>query len=127
TTQQTWIEQSNMVGRDFPTDNFETLNQAAQIDNSQTFTLKDQVGLVSYLGRVTYDYKSKYLLSTSFRTDGSSYFAKGKKWGYFPSVSTGWVVSSEPFMQDVNVISNLKLRTSYGATGNNRISSFAFQ
>lgn len=127
TTQQTWIEQSNMVGRDFPTDNFETLNQAAQIDNSQTYTLKDRVGLVSYLGRITYDYKSKYLLSTSFRTDGSSYFAKGQKWGYFPSVSTGWVVSSEPFMEDISVISNLKLRTSYGATGNNRISSFAFQ
>lgn len=127
TAQQTWIETSNMVGLDFPTDDFETLNQAAQIDQSQTYTLKDRIGLISYLGRLTYDYKTKYLLAASFRTDGSSYFAPGHKYGYFPSVSAGWVVSKEEFMRDINELSNLKLRASYGATGNNKISSFLFQ
>lgn len=127
TMQQTFINDSRMVGRDFPTDDFQTLNQAAQIDQAQTYTLKDQIGLLSYLGRITYDYKGKYLFSSSFRTDGSSYFAKGNQYGYFPSVSAGWLMSSEPWLQKVNWISNLKLRTSYGATGNNRINSFAFQ
>src|SRR5690606_27205444 len=83
TVQQTWIENSSMAGLNFPTENFETLNQAAQIDQSRTFTLKDRIGLMSYLGRVTYDYNNKYMLTASFRTDGSSYFAKGRKYGFF--------------------------------------------
>ncbi|MNJ93084.1 TonB-dependent Receptor Plug Domain protein [compost metagenome] len=127
TVQQTWVDNSTIVARDFPTDNFQTLNQAAQIDQNLTRTLKDKIGLISYLGRLTYDYKNKYLFAASFRTDGSSYFAEGNRWGVFPSVSAGWLVSSEKFMANVNWISNLKIRTSYGATGNNRISSFAFQ
>ncbi len=127
TTQQTYITNSRIVGLNFPADRLETINLATSIDQSRTNTLKDQIGLVSYLGRLTYDYKSKYLLQGSFRTDGSSYFAKGQKWGYFPSVSAGWVLSNEAFMQNVRWLSNLKLRSSYGATGNNRINSFAFQ
>jgi len=70
---------------------------------------------------VTYAYKSKYLLSTSLRTDGSSYFGPGNKWGSFPSVSAGWNVSREKFLDNIKWLSNLKLRGSYGATGNNRI------
>ncbi len=127
TVQQTWIENSSMAGLNFPTENFETLNQAAQIDQSRTFTLKDRIGLMSYLGRVTYDYNSKYMLTASFRTDGSSYFAKGRKYGFFPSVSAGWNISSEPFMKDISWLTTLKLRSSYGATGNNRIESFSYQ
>lgn len=127
TMQQTWIDQSRIVGRDFPTEDFTTVNQAAQIDQSQTYTLKDRIGLLSYLGRLTYDYKGKYLFSTSFRVDGSSYFKKGNQYGSFPSVSGGWLISREGFMQNQKLISNLKIRTSYGATGNNRINSFAFQ
>lgn len=127
TMQQTWIDNSRIVGRDFPTEDFTTVNQAAQIDQSQTYTLKDQIGLLSYLGRLTYDYKGKYLFSSSFRVDGSSYFKKGNQYGSFPSVSGGWLISNEKFMQNQKAISNLKIRTSYGATGNNRINSFAFQ
>jgi TonB-linked SusC/RagA family outer membrane protein len=126
TTQQTKIKESTMVGRNFPTENFETLNQAGQIDQALTNTLKDRVGLISYLGRVTYDYKDKYLLSASFRTDGSSYFYKGQKYGSFPAISAGWGIANEPFMKKVDWISNMKLRASYGATGNNKIQSFAF-
>jgi hypothetical protein len=75
---------------------------------------------------VNYSYANKYLLSASFRADGSSYFAPGKKWGSFPSVSLGWVASEEKFLQNVDWLSKLKLRASYGATGNNRITDFAF-
>lgn len=127
TMQQTWIDQSRIVGRDFPTEDFTTISQAAQIDQADTYTLKDQIGLLSYLGRLTYDYKGKYLFSSSFRIDGSSYFKKGNQYGSFPSVSGGWLISNEDFMQNQKLISNLKIRTSYGATGNNRINSFAYQ
>jgi TonB-linked SusC/RagA family outer membrane protein len=127
TTQQTMIKESNMVGRNFPTDEFETLNQAAQIDQALTRTLKDRVGLISYLGRITYDYKSKYLLGLSYRMDGSSYFDVGKKYGSFPAISAGWGIAKEDFMKNVTWISNMKLRASYGATGNNKIPSFSFQ
>ncbi|EOR94893.1 TonB-dependent receptor [Arcticibacter svalbardensis MN12-7] len=126
TTQQTWITTGTVVGRNYAADQLDT--QPSLIDLSLTKTYKDQVGLLSYLGRLTYDYKNKYLFSTSFRTDGSSYFNVGKKYGYFPSFSAGWVVSNEDFMQGIRTtVSNLKFRTSYGATGNNKISSFSYQ
>lgn len=82
--------------------------------------------LLSYLGRVNYDYKSKYLLTASFRADGSSKFAKDNKWSYFPSGSFAWRMSEERFIKDnLNFVSDLKLRTSYGITGNNRVPDFA--
>ncbi|RZL01990.1 MAG: SusC/RagA family TonB-linked outer membrane protein, partial [Hymenobacter sp.] len=77
--------------------------------------------LLSYFGRVQYDYKQKYLVSASLRRDGSSRFGNRRPFGYFPAVSVGWRVSDEPFMRDIKFISDLKLRASYGVTGNNRI------
>lgn len=127
TTQQTWIDDDNMVGRDFPTEDFKTLNQAGQIDQELTYTLKDQIGLLSYLGRITYDFDNKYMLAVSYRVDGSSYFYKGQKYGSFPSISAGWMLSDESFMKGISWLNSLKIRSSYGATGNNRINSFAFQ
>ncbi|MFC5284399.1 SusC/RagA family TonB-linked outer membrane protein [Pedobacter alpinus] len=124
TTQQTFTNSSRYVGRDYPADQLNT--QPSQIDLALSVPFQDRVGLISYLGRFNYDYKSKYLFQTSFRTDGSSNFAPGRKWGYFPSVSLGWVASNEDFLKDARWLSNLKLRSSYGATGNNRINSFAF-
>lgn len=126
TAQQTNINRDQTTGLDFPSDDIRTLNNASSIDKNGTFGTKNQIGLISYLGRVNYDFKSKYLLSASFRTDGSSYFAPGNKWGSFPSISVGWVPTKEKFLQNVYWLSNLKLRGSYGATGNNRISDFAF-
>lgn len=127
TVQQTWQKNVNMVGYNFPTETFETISQAGQIDQSLTKTLKYKEGLLSYLGRINYDYRNKYLLSLSFRTDGSSKFAPAHKWGSFPSVSAGWVVSKESFLSNVKDISNLKLRLSYGATGNNRVPNFSYE
>lgn len=126
TAQQTKIREEQAVGLDYPSDNITTLNTALQIDQAGTYNFVNQIGLLSYLGRVSYAYKNKYLLSASYRADGSSYFAPGNKWGYFPSVSLGWVASKEKFLADVAWLSNLKLRASYGATGNNRIVDFAF-
>ncbi|SDK00960.1 TonB-linked outer membrane protein, SusC/RagA family [Pedobacter sp. ok626] len=82
--------------------------------------------LESYLARVNYGYKSKYLFTASFRADGSSKFADGHKWGYFPSAAFAWNVMKETFMKKITVISDAKLRTSYGVTGNNRVNDFAY-
>lgn len=76
--------------------------------------------------RVNYDYDSRYLFAASVRADGSSKFAAGNKWGYFPAVSAAWRFSSEPFMKDVKFISDAKIRLGYGASGNNRVSDFAY-
>lgn len=78
--------------------------------------------LLSYFGRVNYDFESKYLLSATFRADGSSKFSSGNQWGYFPSAAVAWRVSSEPFMESAkNWLDDLKLRVSYGTAGNNNI------
>ena len=126
TAQKTNTSENQITGMNLPTDDIKTLNLATAIDMSGTYTLRTPVGLLSYLGRVTYDYKGKYLMSASLRTDGSGYFPKGHKYGWFPAASLGWRISSEPFMENINWLSNLKLRTSYGATGNNRIEPFAY-
>ena len=89
------------------------------VDNSGIGAGKDV--LLSYFTRAQYDYKQKYLLSASLRRDGSSKFGRNKPFGYFPAVSAGWRVSSEDFMKGIDFISDLKLRASWGVTGNNRI------
>ncbi|WP_180272304.1 TonB-dependent receptor [Maribacter sp. 4U21] len=80
--------------------------------------------LISYFSRLQYAYDSKYLLSASIRRDGSSRFGDNNKFGIFPSVSGGWVVSNEGFFPKESVISNLKLRYSWGKTGNNQIGDY---
>ena len=84
--------------------------------------------LLSFFGRVTYDYARKYLLTFNIRRDGSSRFGPNRKWGTFPSASAGWQVLDEPFMQAVKpTVSTLKLRASYGLGGNNNIGNYAYQ
>ena len=82
--------------------------------------------LLSYFGRVTYDYAGKYLLSASLRRDGSSKFAEGKQYGIFPAVSVGWRISEEEFLKSSEVIDELKLRASYGSVGNQNIPNFKY-
>jgi TonB-linked SusC/RagA family outer membrane protein len=76
----------------------------------------------SFFGQASYNYQHKYLASVTMRADGSTKFAPGYQWGYFPSVSGAWVLSEEPFMKDIRWISNFKIRAAYGLAGNNRIS-----
>ena len=78
--------------------------------------------LFSWFGRVNYDFDSKYLLSATFRADGSSKFAEGNRWGFFPSAAVAWRISAEPFMEGTRSwLDDLKLRFSYGTAGNNNI------
>ncbi|MEA5126675.1 MAG: TonB-dependent receptor [Proteiniphilum sp.] len=84
--------------------------------------------LVSFFGRLNYDYLGRYLASATFRADGSSKFAKGNRWGYFPSVALAWRINDEQFMLPTEEwLSDLKLRMSYGQSGNNRITDNAWQ
>jgi TonB-linked SusC/RagA family outer membrane protein len=84
-------------------------------------------GLASWLARADYKFKSKYLLTLTFRADGSSKFAEGSRWGYFPSGALAWRFTEENFMKKFKPLSDGKLRLSYGLTGNNRISDFAYR
>lgn len=89
-------------------------------------SLSSRWGLLSYLGRINYNYKSKYYFTASFRSDGSSKFAPGKRWGYFPSGALSWRMSGEEFMKKLTFVSDAKLRLSYGETGNNRVADFPY-
>lgn len=80
--------------------------------------------LASFIGRVNYSYKSKYLFTATFRADGSSRFGKGNKWAYFPSAAFAWNACHEPFFQDIRWLSNFKIRTSAGISGNTAISGY---
>ena len=83
-------------------------------------------GLVSYLGRANYVFDDRYLITVSGRVDGSSRFGENYKYGFFPSVGLGWNVSQEDFWNDGGLVSRLKLRASWGQTGNDRIGDFAY-
>jgi len=86
---------------------------------------KDEWSLLSAIARAQYNYADKYLFSAAIRADGSSRFGKNNRWGYFPSVSGAWYMTEEPFMKSVPWITNLKLRTSWGVTGNMSIGNYA--
>ena len=83
---------------------------------------------MSYFGRLNYDFAEKYMFTAIFRADGSSVFAPGHRWGYFPSFSAGWVVSNEKFMKNTaNWLSFLKIRAGWGQNGNKSISAFQYE
>ncbi len=113
------------VGGTFNNSIIHTLNNAI-IDPGATYSTMSEWGLISYFSRVNYGYKEKYLLTASVRTDGCSRFGADNKWGYFPSASIAWSVSKENFMQNIPTISELKIRASYGVTGNFNIGDFDY-
>jgi TonB-linked SusC/RagA family outer membrane protein len=127
TYQKTNSKGSGIYGTQFPSDYVETLNAANIIDADQTFTRKEAIGLLSFLARVNYSYKDKYLLSVAARADGSSLFGPENKYGIFPSTSIGWNINEEKFWKEnINFINKFKLRTSFGVTGNNDITNYSF-
>jgi TonB-linked SusC/RagA family outer membrane protein len=83
--------------------------------------------LLSYMGRVNYSYRGKYLFQASMRWDGSSRLAEGHKWNSFPGISAGWRIKDEPFMEDLRIVSDLKLRASYGKVGNTAVRPYGTQ
>ncbi len=101
-------------------------NNIALADGGTTFTINGTDKLVSYFGRLDYNYNEKYLLQVSARTDGSTRFGSNTRFGFFPAASAGWIVSSEDFLSSSDVITFLKLRASYGISGSNEISNNIF-
>lgn len=107
----------------------------AYLDNTPVITNRTTLSgspwgksaLASFFGRVNYDYAGKYMATLVMRADGSSNFARGHRWGYFPSVSAGWVMSEEPFMESIrNWMDFLKIRASWGQNGNQDIPAFQY-
>lgn len=127
TFQKTDTKTAYMAGTSFPTDYVQTLNAATSFTLDETGTYRESTALVSYLARVNYAYRDKYLLSVASRADGSSLFGPDNKWGWFPSASVGWRVSEESFLANIEPVYMLKLRASVGITGNNDIENYAYQ
>lgn len=107
---------------DFPTDYVTYLS--AGIVNAGTH-IKSEWSMLSFISRINYAYKSKYLATATFRSDGSSRFGSKNRWGAFPSFSVGYNISEEAFMESLTAINNLKIRASYGLSGNNLIGNYA--
>ncbi len=112
---------SDMEGAGYSTNETPSISAAANIVFASSG--KRRSSLLSYLGRFNYGFKGRYLATFTVRADGSSRFGENNRYGYFPSGSLAWVVSEEPFMADQGLFSNLKLRGSYGITGNQEIGS----
>lgn len=124
TTQKFNSEAQQLRLTDFPDDRIRTIQSAINIDRTQSFSDVQEWSLTSFIGRLNYDYLGKYLFTAAIRRDGSSRFGSDNRWGNFPSVSAGWVVSDEKFLQNAKAISLLKLRASYGVIGNNNIGNY---
>jgi TonB-dependent starch-binding outer membrane protein SusC len=113
---------TSVEGQEFPLDELRTLASAAEI-TSGTSTITN-FSFLSYFARVNYKFNNKFLATFSGRADGSSRFGDNNKWGFFPAASAGWVISEEDFLKGNESISLLKLRASYGLTGNAEIGNF---
>ena len=124
-TTQKQANSSNFVrSRDYPNNLVYTLNAASNIIYQGNSNVSEWT-LISYLTRLHYNYNSKYYVTVSMRADGSSRFGKDKKYGYFPSAALAWRISDENFLKESSFINDLKIRTSYGETGNNNIGNYA--
>ena len=115
TVQQRTRENSSVTGNGYTNDLLKNLEGATAIASFEEVNTK--LNKIGYFARINYAFSDKYLLSASFRRDGSSVFGYDTKWGNFPAVSVGWNVARENFLKNSNIISNLKLRFSYGLTG----------
>ncbi|HOZ16146.1 MAG TPA: TonB-dependent receptor [Tenuifilaceae bacterium] len=109
----------------FPLPDLYELNAGATNEASGSY--EDNFRLESYLGRVNYDYASKYYLTLSFRTDGSSRFYKDNRWGNFWSVGASWRISEEEFLKGFAWLNNARIKASYGSMGNDRVGYYAYQ
>ena len=122
--QETYYEQSMNLDneyREFSDGNF-GLNDVSMGKPFTWKSNKSKVGMVSFFGRLSYNFNERYLFTGTLRADGSSKFARGNQWGYFPSASAAWRISEEAFVKDnIDFFQNLKLRVGYGTAGNNGI------
>jgi len=124
-TNQKFRQDNTRVQADTYTDDrLPTIQGALNINRGGTFNGVQEWALTSYLSRLTYNYKSKYLFTAAIRRDGSSRFAVNNQWANFPSISAGWVLSDENFIRDLKKVSFAKVRASYGVIGNNNIGNY---
>jgi TonB-linked SusC/RagA family outer membrane protein len=122
TAQRNKIRMNQVQAENFPDDLVQTVSGGQVTGGTAT---EEEWSLASYLGRINYSWKDKYLLSATVRSDRASRFGEGNKVGYFPSFSAGWRVSDEPFMKKLTFINDLKIRGSWGKTGNFLIPNYA--
>ncbi|WP_374755602.1 SusC/RagA family TonB-linked outer membrane protein [Arcticibacterium luteifluviistationis] len=124
-TNQKFTEESTRITADtYADDRIPTIQGAININRGGTYNGVGEWSLTSLLSRLTYNYKGKYLFTAAVRRDGSSRFGSENRWGTFPSVSAGWVMSDETFLADVEQLSFAKLRASFGVIGNNNIGNY---
>lgn len=117
------FERTTAFGQQFPSNDFRRITSAAVQTSSSEGS---EWGISSFFGRVNYNFADKYLVNVNVRRDGSSRFGEDNRWGTFPSVGVGWRISQEPFFENNKFINDLKLRASWGITGNqNGIGNFA--
>jgi len=121
-SQTDWI---TAIGREFANEQLQVIN-GSKADLREANGTKGDYALASYLARINYTYKDRYLFSASVRRDGSSNFGPNNKWGNFPSVSAGWNISEESFLQDATFLDALKIRASWGELGNDAIGAFGY-
>ena len=110
----------------FPLNSLKELNAGSPLEQTTSGTASEWA-IQSLFGRITYDYKSKYLLEVNARYDGTSRIAPDTRWGFFPSVSAGWRISEESFMNDISWLDNLKFRGSWGQLGNQNVGTYPYQ
>lgn len=118
---------SKLSGENQPVEYTTYHNLASNSDNIQITSTYEEWSMASGLARARYNYKNKYFINGAIRADGSSRLAKGRKWAYFPSGGIGWSIKDEGFMENMQWISNLKARASYGTVGNTVIRPFQTQ
>ncbi|MBQ7441119.1 MAG: TonB-dependent receptor, partial [Prevotella sp.] len=118
-------ETNALAAKDISNDAFTYHNLGASAGDKAVASSYTESSLVSFAGRLNYSYLGKYMATATLRTDGSSRFADGNRWGWFPSFAVAWRASEESFLKDnVSWLSNTKLRLSYGVTGNNNVSDY---
>lgn len=117
-------ENNNIETRNFASATVTTPNAGSEIFAASAD--KAEKSNASFVSRLNYSYADKYLLTTNFRADGSSVFGPNKRWGYFPSFSAGWRISEESFLDNIDALSDLKLRAGWGIVGNDQIENYAF-
>lgn len=117
-------QNSNIERRNFASDAISTPNGGSEI--AAATASESEKSNASFIGRVNYAFKNKYLLTANVRVDGSSVFGPQNRWGIFPSFSAGWRISEEAFLKNIEAISDLKLRAGYGIVGNDNIGTYAY-
>lgn len=124
TTQRYREDNTNVQADTYTDDRLPTIQGALNISRGGTNNGVNEWSLTSFLSRLTYNYKGKYLFTAAIRSDGSSRFGSKNRWGTFPSASLGWVMSDENFFKRFRSLSFAKIRTSYGVIGNNNIGNY---